>query len=114
MIVRAADGRPIVGAQVELSTTINPHNQPGPISRQQTDREGAAKFAAIREWRRQTPFVMHGVYVPTWTWCVVKPGYETAHLPNRSQNFEAQAEVVLKAGRSTPCVSRSEMLSLRP
>ena len=112
--VRTQDGRPLEGAQVVMWTTINPHLRAGPTSRQQTGPDGIARLDAIREWKGQTPLVMHGTDQPSWDLCVAKDGYETAYSRPAPRDHKIEAVITLVAGVSAPCTDGMEWRNSPP
>jgi hypothetical protein len=94
---------PIPDAEVTLISNAYPYGREKGRETVLTSPNGQAHFEAIREWRIET-LMIHGAEVFFWNWCVRKHGYKTYQTShNTANNFQAELEIRLEPGFSTPC-----------
>lgn len=104
MTVLDPAGKPVDGANVELINSSYPYGRERFRTTGQTQSDGTIAFAKITEWRVEMPFMIHGMEVFFWNWCVSKEGYQTFQTYSRnSDEFNATTLLTLTPGNSESC-----------
>ncbi len=103
ILVTDAEGKPVQDAWVSLISSSYPYGLEQMRMGDKTNDSGEASFAEIKEWRTES-LMIHGASVFFWNWCVVKADFEThTTMWSSSDDFQAQYDVTLTLGESTPC-----------
>lgn len=102
IMLQGVDQQAIESAKVILITRIHP--TPDRLHTVKlTNANGLAKFDSIREMQMETTF-LHGSLDYGWSWCVEKPGYQTANLAYSGKDLT----ITLQHGESIPCDAPSQ------
>lgn len=104
MTVLDQAGKPVGGANVELINSSYPYGRERFRTTGQTQPDGTIAFTKVTEWRVEMPFMIHGMEVFFWNWCVSKEGYQTVQTRYANSNeFSPEALLTLSPGNATTC-----------
>ncbi|WP_235041384.1 hypothetical protein [Vreelandella profundi] len=113
ILVTDGEGKPIQDAWVSLISSSYPYGLEQSRMIDKTSYRGEANFPKIKEWRAES-LMIHGSQVFFWNWCVVKVGFEThTTMWGGGNDFQAQYEVILNPGESTPCPEEPNKIGRR-
>ena len=99
--VKDEAGYPIPNASILFISASYPHRVLHNKAELHTNSQGKAELARERKWESSYPFMLHGVRVYYWAWCISKSGYET--ISSETTETSSRATVTLKKGATKTC-----------